>query len=205
MPPVQFLFLLLQEALHLPPLGLLRISLLPALTQARVDLLSSALLRLLLSCWIASVVLATLLLHMAAKGVTLDDLLRFISQDDCIQAFKRPSTHHIPGLLLINFFPPCPLISVPDTLLFNTKPLYLVVNVEEETVISGAVIARSDEEASRPGPDQQVHGLVLTEISVEPGEYCIRVDGFFEVAQEVLQGQRVNFHCQFLFTCFLLL
>ena len=204
MPPVQFLFLLLQEALHLHPLGLLRISLLPALAQASVDLLSSALLRLLLSCWIASVVLATLLLHMAAKGVTLDDLLRFISQDDCIQAFKRPSTHHIPGLLLINFFPTCPLISVPDTLLFNTKPLYLVVNVEEETVISGAVIARSDEEASRPGPDQQVHGLVLTEISVEPGEHCIGVDRFLEVAQEVLQGQRVNFHCQFLVTCLLL-
>ena len=77
--PVQFLFLLLQESLHLNSLCLLRIGLLPALAQAGIDLLGSTLLRLLLPGGVTTIVLAALLLHMAAQCVPLHDLLRLIS------------------------------------------------------------------------------------------------------------------------------
>ena len=65
---------------------------------------------------------------------------------------------------------------IPDPLLFNAKPLYLIVDVKEETVVSRTVVAWSHKEAPWSRPDQQVHRLIFAQISVEPGEDSIRVN-----------------------------
>ena len=190
--PVEFLFFLLQESLHLNPLCLLRIGLLPALAQAGIDLLGGALLGLLLPGGVTTIVLAALLLHMAAQCVPLHDLLRFVSQYHCVKTFECPPSHDISRkavncLLIFQFS--APKVSLPDAFFLNTEALDLIVDVEEEAVVARAVVAWSHQEAARPSSHQQVDRLVFAQVPVEPGEDGVGIYRFLQVTEQVLVEQ----------------
>ena len=63
--------------------------------------------------------------------MTLDNLLRLVSVDDGLEGVKSPSSH-----------------DVANSLLLDPEPLDLVVDVEKQGVVSGRVVARTDEEAA---------------------------------------------------------
>ena len=192
MSPVEFLFLLLQESLHLNPLSLLRIGLLPALAQAGIDLLGGALLGLLLPGGVTTIVLAALLLHMAAQCVPLHDLLCLVSQYHCVKTLECPPSHDISRkvvncLLIFQFS--APKVSLPDAFFLNTEALYLIVDVEEEAVVARAVVAWSHQEAARSSSHQQVDRLVFAQVPVEPGEDGVGIYRFLQVTEQVLVEQ----------------
>ena len=151
------------------PLGVVHLTTFP---QRGVNLLRRALLGLLLARGEAAVILATLLLHVTSQGVALHYLLGLVSRDHSVQTVKSSATHHI-----------------PDTLLFNPEPLNLIVDVKEEAVIARAVVARPHQEGPGPRPHQQVHSLVLAQVSVEPGKHGVRVNVLVQVRKQIFEHQ----------------
>ncbi len=174
LPLVCLVLLLGEEALHLHPLLLLWIRLFAAFAQRGVDLFRRRLFRLLLQRGKGAVVLTTLLLDVLAERVTLHNLLRLVAVDHCVQTFKGPPAHH-----------------VTNALLFDSKALDLIVDVEEEGIVAGRIVAGPHQETARAGSHQQVYRLRLAQVAVEPGEHGIRVDGVVQIGEQVLEARGI--------------
>uniref|UniRef100_A0A2M4D214 Putative secreted protein n=1 Tax=Anopheles darlingi TaxID=43151 RepID=A0A2M4D214_ANODA len=104
------------------------------------------------------------------QRVTLDDLLLPVAIDHRIETLERTATHQI-----------------PDTFLLDPEPLDLVVDVEEQRVVTGRVVARTHQEATRPSLHQHIDGLVLGARRMEPGKDRVRVDGRIQILDELAE------------------
>ena len=70
-------------------------------------------------------------LDVVPQGVTLHYLLRLVPIDDGLEAVKGPTAH-----------------DVAHAFLLDAEPLYLVVDVEEQRVVTRGVVRRTDEVAA---------------------------------------------------------
>lgn len=86
-------------------------------------------------------------LNVVSQSVTLNDLFRLVSVDHGLKAIEGSAAHDI-----------------ADALLLNAEPLNLVIDVEEEGVVSGTVVARTDKKtawASYSGQDVKIKSCLV--------------------------------------------